>query len=133
MAGSFNRVILAGNLTRDPDIKYIQSGSAVTKFALAINRRTKNGDETTYIDVVAWEKLAETCNQYLKKGSSILVEGRISIRSYDDKDGQKRKSTEVIIDTMQMLDRKGEGSPSASNPSSPATFVSDDLDSEIPF
>ena len=111
MAGSYNRVILVGNLTRDPEIRYVQSGSAVTKFALAVNRRTKNGDDTTYVDIVAWDsgnyKLAETCNTYLKKGMSVLVEGRLVIRSFDDKDGNKRKATEVVIDNMQMLDRAG--------------------------
>lgn len=109
MAGSYNRVILVGNLTRDPEIRYVQSGSGVVKFTLAVNRRTKTGDETTYIDVVAWDKLAETCNTYLKKGMSALVEGRLVIRNFDDKDGNKRKATEVVIDQMQMLDRKGEG------------------------
>jgi single-strand DNA-binding protein len=111
MAGSYNRVILVGNLTRDPEIRYVQSGSAVTKFSLAINRRTKGGDETTYVDIVAWDsgnyKLAETCNTYLKKGMSVLVEGRLVIRSFEDKDGNKRKATEVVIDAMQMLDRAG--------------------------
>src|ERR1019366_404308 len=105
MAGSYNRIILVGNLTRDPEIRYIASGSAVTKFSLAINRRTKGGDETMYVDIVAWDKLGETCNTYLKKGMSTLVEGRLVIRSYEDKDGNKRKQTEVVIDNMQMLDR----------------------------
>ena len=112
MAGSYNRVILVGNLTREPEIKYVASGMGVAKFALAVNRRTKNGDETTYVDIVAWDKLAETCNTYLKKGMSVLVEGRLVIRSYDDKEGVKRKATEVVIDTMQMLDRKGDGTGS---------------------
>ena len=67
MPGNYNRVILVGNLTRDPEIKYIASGMGVTKFTLAINRKTKQGDETQYIDIVAWDKLAETCNTYLKK------------------------------------------------------------------
>ncbi len=112
MAGSYNRVILVGNVTRDPEIRYIASGSGVVKFSLAVNRRTKNGDETTFVEIVAWEKLAETCNTYLKKGMSVLVEGRLVIRNFDDKDGNKRKATEVVIDTMQMLDRKGDTSGS---------------------
>ena len=81
MPGNYNRVILVGNLTRDPEIKYIASGMGVTKFTLAINRKTKQGDETQYIDIVAWDKLAENCNNYLKKGMSALVEGRLVIRS----------------------------------------------------
>jgi single-strand DNA-binding protein len=108
MAGSYNKVVLVGNLTRDPEIRYIASGSAVTKFALAINRRTKQGDETMYVDVVAWDKLGETCNTYLKKGMSCLIEGRLVIRSFDDKDGNKRKATEIVANEMQMLDRKGD-------------------------
>ena len=107
MAGSFNRITLVGNLTRDPEIRYVGSGAAVTKFTLAVNRRSKQQEETDYIDCVAWDKLAETCNTYLKKGMSCLVDGRLSIRSYDDKDGNKRKATEVVVNTMQMLDRPG--------------------------
>jgi single-strand DNA-binding protein len=109
MAGSYNKIILVGNLTRDPEIRYVGSGAAVTKFTLAVNRRSKQQEETDFIDIVAWDKLAETCNTYLKKGMSCLVEGRLSIRSYDDKDGNKRKATEVVCNTMQMLDRAGGG------------------------
>jgi single-strand DNA-binding protein len=113
MAGSYNRIILVGNLTRDPEIRYVASGKAVTKFTLAVNN-PRNKDETTYVDIVAWDKLGETCNSFLKKGMSTLVEGRLVIRSYDDKDGNKRKATEVVIDNMQMLDRKGGGGGSES-------------------
>jgi single-strand DNA-binding protein len=112
MAGSYNRVILVGNLTRDPEIRYTQSGKGVTKFTLAVNN-PRNKEETTFVDIVAWDRLGETCNTYLKKGSNTLVEGRLVIRSYDDKDGNKRKATEVVIDNMQMLgarsDRAGSG------------------------
>jgi single-strand DNA-binding protein len=134
MAGSYNRVILVGNLTRDPEIKYIPSGMAVTKFSLAVNRKTKNGDETTYVDISAWDKLAETCNSYLNKGSSVLVEGRLVIRDFIDKDSNKRKATEIVIDTMQMLDKKGD-SDNAPRQLQTASKVSpnEDFDSEIPF
>ena len=108
MAGSYNRVILVGNLTRDPEIRYTQSSKAVTKFTLAVNN-PRNKEETTFVDIIAWDKLGETCNTYLKKGQSCLVEGRLVIRSYDDKDGNKRKATEVVIDNMQMLGSRGEG------------------------
>jgi single-strand DNA-binding protein len=111
VAGSFNRITLVGNLTRDPEIRYVGSGAAVTKFTLAVNRRSKQQEETDYIDCVAWDKLAETCNTYLKKGMSCLVDGRLSIRNYDDKDGNKRKATEVVVNTMQMLDRPSGGGP----------------------
>ena len=81
----------------------------MTKFTLAVNRRSKQAEETDYIDCVAWDKLAETCNTYLKKGMACLVEGRLSIRSYESKEGEKRKATEVVCSNMQMLDRKGGG------------------------
>src|SRR5579862_1194076 len=108
MAGSYNRVILVGNLTRDPEIRYTQSGKGVTKFTLAVNN-PRNKEETTFVDIVAWDRLGETCNTYLKKGSNCLVEGRLVIRSYDDKDGNKRKATEVVIDNMQMLGSRRDG------------------------
>src|SRR5580692_2475843 len=109
MAGSYNRVILVGNLTRDPEIRYTQSGKGVTKFSLAVNN-PRNKEETTFVDIVAWEKLGELCNTYLKKGTNCLVEGRLVIRNYDDKDGNKRKATEIVIDNMQMLgSRQGGG------------------------
>lgn len=138
MAGSFNKVILVGNLVRDPEIRYVGSGAAVTKFTLAVNRRSKQAEETDFIDIVAWEKLAETCNTYLKKGMSCLVEGRLSIRSYDDKEGNKRKATEIVINSMQMLDRAqrrdGEdGGQFAAAPAGGGRGTEPDLDDEIPF
>ncbi len=114
MAGSYNRITLVGNLTRDPEIRYVDGGGkAVTKFALAINRKAKGGDETMYVDIVAWDRLGEICNQYLKKGMSALVEGRLVIRSYDSKEGEKKKAVEVVASDMQMLDsRNRDGAPS---------------------
>ncbi len=147
MAGSYNRVILVGNLTRDPEIRYTQSGKAVTKFTLAVNN-PRNKEETTFVDIVAWDRLGETCNTYLKKGSNTLIEGRLVIRSYDDKDGNKRKATEVVIDNMQMLGARqgggdgggGEyagarsaGGTSAANGASAGEAFGDELDDEIPF
>jgi single-strand DNA-binding protein len=146
MAGSYNRIILVGNLTRDPEIRYTQSGKGVTKFTLAVNN-PRNKEETTFVDIVAWDRLGETCNTYLKKGSNCLVEGRLVIRSYDDKDGNKRKATEVVIDNMQMLgsprDRVPSGDDSGSNyngggghaaaPSSTGDAFGDELEDEIPF
>lgn len=137
MAASFNKVILVGTLVRDPEIRYIASGAGVTKFRLAVNpnKRDPKPEDTLFIDVVAWEKLAETCNTYLKKGMSCLVEGRLSIRQYDDKEGNKRQATEVVINTMQMLgsprDRSESVGVAASAPSGSA--MDDALDDEIPF
>jgi single-strand DNA-binding protein len=147
MAGSYNRVILVGNLTRDPEIRYTQSGKGVTKFTLAVNN-PRNKEETTYVDIVAWDKLGETCNTYLKKGQSTLVEGRLVIRSYDDKDGVKRKATEVVIDNMQMIGARRDGAgggeegggynSTRSSSAAPASsgndsFGGEELDDEIPF
>jgi single-strand DNA-binding protein len=146
MAGSYNRIILVGNLTRDPEIRYTQSGKGVTKFTLAVNN-PRNKEETSFVDIVAWDRLGETCNTYLKKGSNCLVEGRLVIRSYDDKDGNKRKATEVVIDNMQMLgsprDRAATGDDGGSGynggttgaaraPSAGEAF-GDELEDEIPF
>ena len=148
MAGSYNRIILVGNLTRDPEIRYVDGGGkAVTKFALAVNRKTKGGDETMFIDIVAWDRLGEICNQYLKKGMSALVEGRLVIRKYDDKDGNKRTAVEVVASDMQMLDSKGRGNGEsggsysggsrAAGAGAPATGAGDfdegALEDEIPF
>jgi single-strand DNA-binding protein len=150
MAGSYNRITLVGNLTRDPEIRYVDGGGkAVTKFALAINRKTKGADETMYIDIVAWDRLGEICNQYLKKGMSTLVEGRLSIRDYTNKDGEKRKAIEVVASDMQMLDSKGRGegggssyngggaSRPAAGVGAPASggddFGGETMDDEIPF
>ena len=151
MAGSYNRITLVGNLTRDPEIRYVDGGGkAVTKFALAVNRKSKNGDETMFVDIVAWDRLGEICNQYLKKGMSALVEGRLVIRKYDDKDGNKRTAVEVVASDMQMLDSKGRGGDASGGGSynggsarsaSPAPvgsgggggFEEDGMDDEIPF
>ena len=145
MAGSYNHITLVGNLTRDPEIKYVDGGGkAVTKFALAVNRKSKAGDETMFIDIVAWDRLGEICNQYLKKGMSTLVEGRLVIRKYDDKDGNKRTAVEVVASDMQMLDSKGRSNgesggsyaASGSRASSGADAGSMDEESsedEIPF
>lgn len=147
MAGSYNRIILVGNLTRDPEIRYTQSGKGVTKFSLAVNN-PRNKEETTFVDIVAWDRLGETCNTYLKKGTNVLVEGRLVIRSYDDKDGNKRKSTEVVIDNMQMLSSRrdseggdfggsggGYGNSTREPAAAPAGSSGDSLgdDDEIPF
>jgi single-strand DNA-binding protein len=143
MAGSFNRITLVGNLVRDPEIRYINSGAAVTKFTLAVNRRAKQQEETDFIDCVAWDKLAETCNTYLKKGMSVLVDGRLSIRSYETKEGEKRKAAEVVVSVMQMLDRANRNYGENANghtenvrefaPRGASAGSEEELEDEIPF
>ncbi len=82
----------------------------MTSFSIAVNRRTKQGEEAMFVDIVAWDsanrKLAEICNTYLRKGMTVLIDGRLSIRSYETKEGEKRKATEVVANDMQMLDSK---------------------------
>ena len=151
MAGSYNKITVVGNLTRDPEMKNVDGGKAVTKFSLAINRKSKAGDETMYIDIVAWENLGEICNQYLKKGMSALVEGRLVIRDYTNKDGEKKKAVEIVANVMQMLDSKGKSEggenngshngnnarPASTQTRTPAAAVhggfDDDDSGEIPF
>ncbi|HWB10949.1 MAG TPA: single-stranded DNA-binding protein [Pirellulales bacterium] len=111
---SFNRVILVGNLTRDPELRYIPSGTAVTEIGLAVNDRRKgaNGewiDETTFVDVTLWGRQAEVATEYLSKGSSVLIEGRLKLDSWQDKEGQKRSKLRVVGTLMQMLGSKGQG------------------------
>jgi len=101
---SFNRIVLVGNVVRDPDIRYVQSGAAVTKFTIAVNHGSKQSESVDYIDVVAWKKLAETATTYLKQGMLVLVEGRLAIRSYQSKGGEKHRAAEVVMASMQMLE-----------------------------
>jgi single-strand DNA-binding protein len=111
---SFNRVILLGNVTRDPELRYIPSGTAVTEIGLAVNDRRKaaNGEwveETTFVDVTLWGRQAEIATEYLSKGSPVLIEGRLKLDSWQDKDGQKRSKLRVIGERMQMVGSKGQG------------------------
>jgi single-strand DNA-binding protein len=106
-----NRVILIGRLTRDPELRYTTNGTAVAQFTLAVNRKF-NKDETDFIDVVAWRGLAENCANYLNKGSLAAVEGRLQISSYENKEGQKRKVTEVVADDIRFLTRGAGGTSS---------------------
>ena len=141
MAASYNRVILVGTLVRDPEIRYIASGAGVTKFRIAVNpnKRDAKPEDTLFIDIVAWEKLAETCNTYLKKGMSCLIEGRLSIRQYDDKEGNKRQAVEVVANVMQMLgsprDRQESNDLPNGSPAGVGAGRLDDasLEDEIPF
>jgi single-strand DNA-binding protein len=112
MARSLNRVQLIGNLTRDPELRYTPSGTAVCSFGLATNRSwtTDTGEkheETEFHRIVAWNKLAELCSQFLVKGRKVYVEGRLSTRNWTGQDGQQRSTTEVVIDDMILLDSRG--------------------------
>lgn len=99
----YNRVTLVGNVVRDAEMRYVTSGAVMTKFTIAVNRKSKDADSADYIDVVAGDKLAETSNTYLQKGTLLLVEGRLAIRAYESKSGEKHKSAEVVMSLLQML------------------------------
>jgi single-strand DNA-binding protein len=110
---SFNRVILVGNLTRDVELKYIPSGTAVTEIGLAVNDRRKNQagewvEETTFVDVTLWGRTAEVASEYLSKGSPLLIEGRLKLDTWE-KDGQKNYKLRVVGERMQMLGQRGGG------------------------
>jgi single-strand DNA-binding protein len=116
---SLNRAQVIGNLTRDPEVKNTSTGRAVVNFSVATSRRWKDAagqtqEQTEFHNIVAFGKLAEICGQYLKKGSKVYVDGRLQTRSWEGEDGVKRYRTEIILDNMIMLDKKGESSGSFS-------------------
>jgi len=117
---NLNRVLLIGNLTRDPEIRYTPKGTAVADVGLAINRvlNTEEGErreEVTYVDVVLWARLAEIADQYLKKGRPVFIEGRLQLDSWDDKQtGQKRSRLRVVAENMQLLGSRSESEAAAS-------------------
>jgi single-strand DNA-binding protein len=104
-----NRVILIGRLTRDPELRYTPNGTAVTTFTIAVDRKF-NRNEADFIPIVAWNKLAELCANYLGKGRLVAVEGRLQVRTYESQEGQKRWVTEVIADEVRFLDKGGAAS-----------------------
>ena len=117
MALNFNRVLLGGNLTRDPQIRFLANEKAVAQFGLAINRKYKdaNGqskEDTTFVDVETWGRTAELVGQYLTKGRGCFIEGRLKLDSWDDKEtGQKRSKLVVVADNVQFTDSKLDGAP----------------------
>ncbi len=126
---SYNRVILVGNLTRDPELRYISSGTPVADIGLAVNDRRKNAngewvDEAQFIDVTLWSRLAEIASEYLSKGSPVLIEGRLKYDTWESREGEKRSKLRVVGERMQMLGSRsggggsggGSGSARASGP-----------------
>ena len=147
-----NRIILMGRLTRDPELRYTQSGTAVASFTLAVDRDFKNRDtgekSTDFIDIVAWRSTAEFVSKYFTKGRQAVVEGRLQIRDWTDRDGGKRRSAEVVADNVYFADSRRDGDSGGSYsrpaPAAPADYgmppaggdqfaeFSDD-DGELPF
>ena len=112
---NFNRVIVMGNLTRDPELRYTPSGAAVTGFGLGINRRFRDSagaqkDEVTFVEIVAWGKQAEVCSEYLGKGRLVLIEGRLRQERWESREGESRSALKVVADRIQFL---GNGRPQA--------------------
>ena len=124
---SVNKVIIVGNLGRDPELRYIQSGQAVANFSVATNEKWKdkdgnNQERTEWHRIVVWGKSAENCAQYLQKGRSVYIEGKLQTREWEDKDGNKRSTTEVVAQAVQFLGGRGGsegGNPSPDRNSSP--------------
>lgn len=124
---SLNKVFLIGNITRDPELRYIPSGSAVATFTVAVNRvfKSQTGEkkeQTSFIRVVVWGRRAEVCGEYLSKGSPVFVEGRLQSREWEGQDGQKRSVIEVIADNIQFLrmgESKGGGAGAGKQPPMP--------------
>jgi single-strand DNA-binding protein len=108
-----NKIMLIGNLGRDPEMSYTQSGKAITKFSLAVSRRSRDRDsnesreETTWFNIVAWEQKGEFANQYLHKGSRVYIEGRMTSRRYTNKDNVEVTAWEVVAENFELLDPKG--------------------------
>jgi single-strand DNA-binding protein len=130
MALNLNHVVVAGRLTRDPQVKVLASDKAVAEFGLAINRRWKGADgeykeESTFLEVEAWARTAELVGQYLAKGSPVYVEGRLRLDNWQDKDGHRRTRVKIVAETVQFLagrkdgaapDPAGEAAPTAARP-----------------
>ena len=135
---NLNKAILGGRLTADPELKQTSSGIAHTSFTIAVNRQYRKDDEQAadYITVTAWRQRAEFVTRYFKKGSSICIIGQIQTRTYDDKDGNKHKLTEVIADEVHFVDSKGEtfddGEPSEYEADAPH-FEDVTDDDDMPF
>ena len=133
-----NKIFLMGRLTKDPELRRTQSGTAVTSFSLAVDRDFKgqNGEkETDFIDVVAWRNTAEFVSKYFSKGRMAVVEGRLQMRDWTDKDGNKRKSAEIIAESVYFGGSKKDESQSAGNsaPAQVSGFAEIKEDGELPF
>jgi single-strand DNA-binding protein len=142
---NINRVVLVGNLTRDPELRHTPSGTPVCKLRLAVNTRQKDasgqwGDKPNYFDVTVWGNQGESCAQFLAKGRPVAVDGRLDWREWDAQDGTKRQAVEIIADTVQFLgSREGGGAgepqyvPAGAAAATEADFAPSATDDDIPF
>ena len=132
---SLNKVMLIGNLTKDPELRYTPQGTAVANLRMAVNRRYRDKnqelkEEVCFITAVVWNKQAETCNQYLHKGSSVFVEGRLQSRSWEDNTGAKRSVIEVRAERVQFMGSPGAGRPQGSQPQQAAEPALEEISSQ---
>ena len=142
---SFNKVILIGNLTADPELKQTQNGISVTSFSIAVSRRfssknTENAQQADFINIVAWRNTAEFITKYFQKGKSILIVGSLQTRNWTDQNGQKRYITEVVAEEAQFVEKKGEGVSAAGAAPAPygaspkdVAFEEMSTDDDLPF
>ena len=135
---SFNKVLLMGNLTRDPELRYTASGAAVASFGLAVNRKFKQGeewkDEVCFVDITVWAKQGENCAQYLNKGSLVFLEGRLNYQTWEADGGQKRSKLEVVANNVQFLGSKQSPGQEGMSPPKPTDKTPDNNDPDIlPF
>ena len=144
---NINRVVLVGNLTKDPELRHTPSGTALCKLRLAVNTRQKDnttgewGDKPNYFDVTVWGNQAESCSQFLSKGRPVAVDGRLDWREWDAQDGTKRQAVEIIADTVQFLGSRDGGGQAGGEPqfvpaaaaAETADFGSAGADDDIPF
>ena len=146
MAANINRVVLLGNLTRDPELRHTPSGTAVCSLRLAVNTRRKDGatgewtEKPNYFDVTVWGNQGENCAQYLAKGRPVAVDGRLEWREWDAQDGTKRQAVEIIADSVQFLGGRGDGEgqaqfvpAGAAAQTEDADFGAGGADDDIPF
>ena len=145
---NFNKVLLMGNLTREPELRATPSGTAVCQFGLAVSRSYNNPngerqEETTFVDVEAWGRQAETISKYVTKGNPLFIEGRLKLDTWENKEGEKRSKMKVVLENMQLISQRGEGggysqsdsAPPAreSPPASGSANKSEDIEEDVPF
>lgn len=132
-----NKVMIIGRLTRDPESRATPQGAAVASFSVATNlvwtdQQGQKQEKVEFHNIVAWRKLAEICNQFLKKGSRVFIEGRLQTRSWNDPSGVTKYRTEIIAENMIMLDRQSSAGAPSSNPASPETSIKSGSDTVLP-
>ena len=142
---SINRVVLVGNLTKDPELRHTPSGTAVCNLRLAVNTRRKDEtgqwvDKPNYFDITVWGQQGENCAQYLPKGRPVAIDGRLEWREWEAQDGSKRQAVDVVADTVQFLGGRGDGEggsggyiPADATPTPAGDFPSSPTDDDIPF